>query len=66
MEMSKSNDLIRAKYLVPQPQQQYRSWELGLQMVNHKKLTDFYQSNQIQQIDSDHRFRCIAKANFYR
>ena len=45
MEMSKSNDLIKAKNLVPQPQQQYRSWELGLQMVNHKKLTDFYQPN---------------------
>ena len=36
MEISKSNDLIKAKNLVPQPQQQYRSWELGLQMVNHK------------------------------
>ena len=44
--MSKSNDLIKAKNIVPQPQQQYRSWELGLQMVNHKKLTDFF--NQIR------------------
>ena len=35
MEMSKSNDLIKAKNLVPQPQQQYRSSESGLQMVNH-------------------------------
>ena len=41
MDMSKYNDLIKAKNLVPQPQQQYRSWEWGLQMVNHKKLTDF-------------------------
>ena len=65
MEMSKSNDLIKAKNLFPQPQQQYRSWELGLQVVNHKKLTDFYQPNSIQQINSGHRFRCIAKANIY-
>ena len=42
MEMSKSNDLIKAKNLVPWPQQQYRSLESGLQMVNRKKLTDFY------------------------
>ena len=42
MEMSKYNDLIKATFLVPQPQQQYRSWESGLQMVNHKKLTDFF------------------------
>ena len=62
MEMSKSNDLIKAKNLVPQPQQLYRSWELGLQMVNHKKFTDFYQPNQM---NSDHTFRCIAKANIY-
>ena len=42
MDMSKSNDLINAKkILVPQPQQQYRSWKLGLQMINHKKMTDF-------------------------
>ena len=55
MEMSKSNDLINAKKnLVPQPQKQYRSWESGLQMVNHKKLTDFYQPNQM---NSDHTFR---------
>ena len=51
------------KSLVPQPQQQYRSWKLGLQMVNHKKLTDIYQPNQM---NSDHAFRCIAKANFYQ
>ena len=66
MEMSKSNDLIKAKNLVPQPQQQYRSWELGLQMVNNKKLTDFYQPNWIWWINSNHRFRCIAKANIYQ
>ena len=30
MEMAKSNDLIIAKNLVPQPQQQYGSQELGL------------------------------------
>ena len=65
MEMSKSSDLIKAKNLVPQPQQQYTSWESSLQMVNHEKLTDFYQLNQIQQINSDIRFRCIAKANIY-
>ena len=56
MEMSKSNDLIVTKDLVPQPQQQYRSWELGVQMVNHKKLTDFYQPNRIWWINSD----CIS------
>ena len=66
MEMSKSNDLIKAKNLVPQPQQQYRSWESGLQMVNHKTLTNLYQPNRIQQINPDCRFRCIAKANIYR
>ena len=63
--MSKSNDLFKVKNLLPQSQQQYRSWELGLQMVNHKKLTDFYQPNWIWQINSDHRLRCIAKANIY-
>ena len=41
MDMSKYNDLINPKNPVPQPQKQYRSQELGLQMVNHKKLTDF-------------------------
>ena len=41
MDMSKYNDLINPKNPVPQPQKQYRSRELGLQMVNHKKLTDF-------------------------
>ena len=65
MEVSKSNDLIKAKKLVPQPQQQYRFWELGLQMVNHKKLTDFYQPKRIWQINSDCRLRCITKANLY-
>ena len=63
MEMSKSSDLIKAKNLVPRPQQQYRSWESGLQMVNHKKLTDFYQPNWM---NSDCTLRCIAKANIYR
>ena len=63
MEMSKSNDLIKAKYLVPLPHQQYRSWESGLQMVNHKKLTDFYQPNWM---NSNHTFSCIAKANIYQ
>ena len=63
MEMSKSNDLIKAKNLVPQPQQQHRSWKLGLQMVNHKKLTDFYQPNWM---NSNGTFRCIAKANIYQ
>ena len=62
MEMSKFNDFIKAKYLVPQHQQQYRSWKLDLQMVNHKKLTDFYQPNQM---NSNHTFRCIAKGNIY-
>ena len=65
MEMLKSNDLIKAKNLVPGPLQQYWSWESGLQMVNHKKLTDFYQPNRIWQINSNSRFRCIAKANIY-
>ena len=51
------------KNLVPRPQQQYRSWESGLQMVNHKKWTDFYQPNWM---NSDHTFSCIAKANIYR
>ena len=51
------------KNLVPQPQQQYRSWEPGLQMVDHKKLTVFCQPNQM---NSDHTFRCIAKANIYQ
>ena len=41
MNVSKSNDLINAKNLVPGPQQQYSSWEWDLQMVNNKKLTDF-------------------------
>ena len=50
------------KNLVPQPQQQYRSWESGLQMVTHKKLTDFHQPNQM---NSDCTFRCIAKVNIY-
>ena len=62
MDMSKSNDLIKAKTLVPWPQQQYRSWELGLQMVNHKTFTDFHQPNWM---NSDHIFKCIAKANIY-
>ena len=66
MEMSKSNDLIKAENLEPRHRQQYESWELGLQMVNHKKLTNFYQLNQMWQINSDHRFRCIAKANIYQ
>ena len=35
MEMSKSNDLIKAKNLVPPLQQQYRSWELGLQITKN-------------------------------
>ena len=64
MEMSKSSDLIVAKSLVPQPQHQYRSWELGLQMVNHKKLTDFYQPNQIWQINSNHRSDVLPKLTF--
>ena len=52
--MSKSNDLINAKNLAPQPQQQYRSWELGLQIVNHKKLTDFMkQTGRILTTHSD-------------
>ena len=58
MEMSKSNGLFKAKNLVPQPHQQYRSWELSLQMVNHKKLTDFYQPNCM---NSNHTYRRIAK-----
>ena len=41
MDMSKYNDLINLRKPVPQPQKQYRSWELGLQMVNQKKLIDF-------------------------
>ena len=32
MEMSKFNDLIKVKNLAPQPQQQYRFWESGLQI----------------------------------
>ena len=36
MEMSKYSDVIKANNLVPQPKQQYWSWESGLQMVNHK------------------------------
>ena len=41
MDMSKYSGLINPRNPVPLPQKQYRSWELGLQMVNHKKLTDF-------------------------
>ena len=41
MDMSKYNDLINPRNPVPQPQKEYRSWELGLQMVNHKKFIDF-------------------------
>ena len=66
MEMSKSNGLIKVKNLVPQPQQQYKSRKLGLQMVNHKKLTEFYQLNWIWWINSNHRIRYIAKGNIYR
>ena len=36
MDKTKYNDLINPGNPVPQPQKQYRSWELGLQMVNHK------------------------------
>ena len=44
MDMSKSDDLINAKK--PSPMTKYRSWEWGLQMVNHKKLTDFFKQTR--------------------
>ena len=49
-----SDDLINAKKPSPMTSAAIRSWELGLQMVNHKKLTDFYQPNQM---NSDCTFR---------
>ena len=62
MDMSKYNDLINPRNPVPRPQKQYRSWELGLQMVNHKKIYKFYQPYWM---NSEHTFRWIAKANIY-
>ena len=66
MEMSKSNDLIKAKNLVPQPQQQYTAGESGLQMVNYKKLTNFINqtgsSGLILTTDSD----VLPKQKIYR
>ena len=50
------------KNLVSLPQQQYRSWESGLQMVNHKQLRDFYKPKWM---NSDCTFRSIVKANIY-
>ena len=60
MDISRYNDLINPRNPVPQAQKQKRSWELGLQMVNHKKIDRFYQPYQM---NSDHTFRWIAKAN---
>ena len=48
--------------LVPRPYQPYRSWEWGLQIVNYKKLTLCYQSNQM---NSDHTFRSMVIVDIY-
>ena len=58
--MSKSNDLIKAKNLVPQPQQQYRSANGKSQKI------DRFLSTKLDLVDSNCSFRCITKANIYR